>query len=401
MARQGGVHFSFLIVALVICLGLVGFAVIQNSDKEKLVQQVADAEKGKETEAQKARTLLAELTRAREVLFGQNSSANNYESIETFLRQAPEEWSKASGGPATSFGSVDEFTRTAYDATKEWRRKYETQRTAATSKDESYLAEVDSKQKVVAAKTDEINTLKTRIEDLSTQLEAAETDGREKASKLRAELEDCIDSCTVQVAEKDKQIWVLRNQADQLSKRIAHLESEIVTDRTFASSEPDGQIVQVADELGYAWINLGRNQRLRTGLVFDAFNYIKGGKKQRKGQIEIIKVEDDIAKARIVGSLDAFNPLSEGDFVASPFYSESDVPAFVFAGEKLASQRISIEELTRKIEEYGGKVEDGVRIETTFVVALAGYETSEEYAAARRLGITIIGERELLNFVGY
>ncbi|MGE3163715.1 MAG: BRCT domain-containing protein [Planctomycetota bacterium] len=401
MARQGGVHFSFLIVALVICLGLVGFAVIQNSDKEKLLQQLAAAEKGKAAEEQKARDRLAELTRARDVLFGKNSSSNAYEVVEEFLRQAPEEWAKASGDPSVSFASVDEFLRTSYDATKEWRRKYETQRAAATSKDESYLGEVDSKQKVVAAKEDEINTLKAKVEDLSTQLEAAEAEGRERAARLRQELEELTDTSTVQLAEKDKQIWVLRNQGDQLGKRIAHLESEIVTDKTFERSEPDGQIVEVADQLGYAWLNLGRNQRLRTGLVFDVFNFVKGGKKQRKGQIEVIKVEDDIAKARITGALDALNPISEGDFIASPFYSQADVPVFVFAGEKLISQRLSKDELVRKIGEYGGKVEDKVRIETTFVVALSGYETSDEYLSARRLGITIIGEQELLNFVGY
>ena len=42
-SRQSGVHFSYLVVALVICLGLIFFIVLQNGDLNNLRGVIAKA----------------------------------------------------------------------------------------------------------------------------------------------------------------------------------------------------------------------------------------------------------------------------------------------------------------------------------------------------------------------
>ena len=111
------------------------------------------------------------------------------------------------------------------------------------------------------------------------------------------------------------------------------------------------------------------------------------------------RVESDFAEVKIIETTDRFNPIAAGDQIASPFYSTDDHPVFVFAGEKPLNRRLSQEEIVRKIESFGGTVEDAVRLETDFVIAIDGYEESEEYKEARKLGITILREQELLDFV--
>lgn len=401
MAKQGGVHVSYLVVAIVICLGLVGFAVALNNERQATIV-LLDGQTSlvAETNA-RLKASQEEVFRARKVLTGDESNVPDYERFTTILAAAPDEWAKVTGRNKVNFRSIDEFLTVAYDGTRHWRSEYETQRAAADTKDSEFLREVESRETIVAGKMDEINQLKGRNENLQTQLESAETDGRDTARRLREQIELSADESRIEIARKDREIWVLRNQLGQSRRRISHLESEIVSQKNFDEVDPDGQVIQVADELGFAWVNLGRRDRLRAGLVFDVFAYVKGGKKLRKGQIEIMSVEDEIAKARVLGTLDSFNPISSGDYVTSPFYSKTDVPTFVFAGDKLANSRYSLEEIERRITDYGGKVEREVRIETTFVVAIDGYEASPVYATARSLGITILGERDLLNFVGY
>lgn len=401
MARQGGVHISYLIVAIVICLGLVFFIVAQNGSIQQEVDAKNTAVSNLDKKTAELRKATDELFQARKILTGDETGTPDYEAFEKFLEDAREEWSKVASVSNTSFQSMDEFSQVAYDTTKHWRREFDAQKALAAGKDADYRAEMKSKESIVDAKMAEIEGQKSKVEGLQTQLESAEAEGREKVSRLQDELDSTIDDYTTQIQNKERELWVEKNRLAQARQRIEHLEREILKEKKFADAKPDGQVIQVADELGFAWINIGRKQRLRSGLVFDVFNYVKGGKKLRKGQIEIMKIEEDIAKARVTGTLDSFNPISEGDFVSSPFYNKDDVPIFVFAGDKLSSQRISLEELGRKIGEYGGKVEDDVRIETTFVVAIDGYDATPEYATARRLGITIVGERELLNFVGY
>ncbi|MEE8141845.1 MAG: BRCT domain-containing protein, partial [Planctomycetota bacterium] len=96
---------------------------------------------------------------------------------------------------------------------------------------------------------------------------------------------------------------------------------------------------------------------------------------------------------------DRFNPITEGDKVASPFYNQDDVPLFVIAGDKLANRRLSMEEMVRKVEAFGGKVEDNVHIKTSYLIAVVGYENTKQYDDARQLGITILREDELFDFI--
>ena len=73
----------------------------------------------------------------------------------------------------------------------------------------------------------------------------------------------------------------------------------------------------------------------------------------------------------------------------------------LLAGDALASRRVDLNEVKRKVASYGGTIGDKVTVQTTFVVALDGYETTDAYKEARELGITLLREDELLRFIGY
>jgi NAD-dependent DNA ligase len=50
---------------------------------------------------------------------------------------------------------------------------------------------------------------------------------------------------------------------------------------------------------------------------------------------------------------------------------------------------------------FGGTISDSVALDTDFVVALKGYEDSAVYDLARDLGVTILREKELLEFIEF
>ena len=87
--------------------------------------------------------------------------------------------------------------------------------------------------------------------------------------------------------------------------------------------------------------------------------------------------------------------------IASPFYDQNNVPMFVFAGDSATNGRYSIEDMKRKIELFGGVVSDQVHLNTDYIVAVKGYEDSDEYGLARDLGVTILRETELLDFIDF
>jgi NAD-dependent DNA ligase len=52
------------------------------------------------------------------------------------------------------------------------------------------------------------------------------------------------------------------------------------------------------------------------------------------------------------------------------------------------------------MKSYGAQIRDKVDINTEFLVATKNFENTPEYKAARELGVTVIRERDLLEFIG-
>ncbi|MEM7263327.1 MAG: BRCT domain-containing protein, partial [Planctomycetota bacterium] len=264
-----------------------------------------------------------------------------------------------------------------------------------------YQSVINEKNQLEAAKSEEINQLRDELNKAQAQLESVRNDLTEELTKARQKQSEQADSHADEVQDLKTDIFLKQNKILQLADRIGFLEREINKEQTFAQVTPDGEILRVADAEGFAWINLGRNHRLRRGLVFDVFQYVKGGRKLRKGKVEVARVEDDYAEVRVLESLDRFNPISAGDKIASPFYEQDATPVFVIAGDKMFNERLSREEVVRRIQRFGGQVEDDVRVETTYLVAIDGYQDSSQYKTARELGVTVLRENELLEFIGF
>ena len=93
--------------------------------------------------------------------------------------------------------------------------------------------------------------------------------------------------------------------------------------------------------------------------------------------------------------------LHRNDLVTSPFYDPKSVPNFVFAGDSMTNQLYSMEDVTNKLKYYGARITTEVKVDTDFLVALEGYETTTEYTKAQELGVTILRESDLIDYIGY
>lgn len=401
-SRQGGVNISYLVVAIVICLGLVVFVVAQNSAQTEMAGDLnAQQGKNKDLEA-RIRGHLKELTQARELLHKDAERTPDYEGMTAWIDKAGKEIKEAEGADQSrQYLCVQDYLQDSLKTIINWRTRFENQKAAAENKDIEYKSMLDQREELRIQRDTEIKNQNARINQLQVEIERVQTEARATEEDLREELEQSEEELTAKLLVAQRQLDVERNLHKRTKDRLEHLREEIIVAKTFDKVEPDGEIVQVSDELGFAWINIGQGERVTRGTVFDVFSFVKGGKRLTKGKVEVVHVDDNMSKVAITGIIDALNPFLPGDKIASPFYAAADKPVFVIAGDELRSRRLSLEELGRKINKYGGTVEDSVRIETSYVIAIAGYETSPAYKDARELGITILREEELLGFIGY
>jgi hypothetical protein len=256
------------------------------------------------------------------------------------------------------------------------------------SKAQKAIGELESK--ISALNKEKSDLVNKQIADAT----AAEAEKRRLMDEKQAILDEKLKNEDAAAINEAK----LRSELSGLQGRIAELTEK--KKRTLAETEADGEVVHADQKLGLAWVNLGQEERVRRGTAFEVFQYVKGGARKIKGHIEIRAIDDHTSQVAILDQADPSDPIVKGDLIASPFYDKAKTMHFVFVGDKLTNDRYSKEELIRRIEEAGGKVDPAVTINTDFVVAVENAEQYDEFQKAVQFGVTFMREPELLEFLG-
>lgn len=403
MARnQGGAQLSFLIVSLILNLGLAFVVFSMNGEYQNLLDQKNNADDKLARQEGQVKDQQAEIIAMRGLIQGSDDLAVPTEEVQSLIDKAGSEIATAKGSSnPRSYESLTDLYTDSVDTIRFLNNELNSQRSLAEAKDQEYMEVVSSKSNLGTQLNEEIDSLRGQVNDFQVELEGARSRGREESQRLLEENEQLVQDHSAVLYKLQRDLSITENLLQRANDRIEELKREIVREETFAMVKPDGEILNVSEELGKAWISLGTKNKLRRGLVFDVFAYQKGGKRISKGRVEVLKVEEDFSEVAVLENLDRFNPISAGDQITSPFFDQDDVPHFVFAGEAATNGKYSVEEMVRKIELFGGVVSTSVALDTDFVVAVKGYEETDEYGLARDLGVTILRERELLDFIDF
>jgi NAD-dependent DNA ligase len=121
---------------------------------------------------------------------------------------------------------------------------------------------------------------------------------------------------------------------------------------------------------------------------------VRGGAHVTKGMIEVVSVDERIATCRVLVEGKANDPLLAGDQLHNPVWDPDRVRAFAIRGD---FRRFTRTELARFIEEAGGRVDADLEVGTDYLVAGNAAERWTEQAV--KLGVTIISEEQLLDFI--
>jgi len=207
---------------------------------------------------------------------------------------------------------------------------------------------------------------------------------REKVEKQQQDIEG--------IKKKNRgETVVLDSRVGELEDRVRRLTSQL--DESQRNYTSDGVILASQARDGFVVIDRGHQQNLRQGTRFAVYNQ-RGGKVVVKGEIQVIKVEDTIATARVVSENDLNDPLLEGDHLHNPVYDPAKVIHFAIAGD---FTEFSKDELARFVTESGGVVDKALSTSTDFLVAGAHADAAAEQAG--KLGMVVLSETQLIEFV--
>jgi hypothetical protein len=220
---------------------------------------------------------------------------------------------------------------------------------------------------------------------------ATERDNDERRRQMREDIEKMSQVIEGKKKENRKQNAALDARVAELEARVRQLTQEQdLASREFKS---DGQIIASESANGFVVINRGHEQNLRNGTKFVVFNK-RGGKTINKGTVQVISVDEKIATARVIEEADKNDPLIVGDHLHNPVYDPDKIKHFAIRGDFL---RYSKDELAEFIKDSGGVVDPSITISTDYLVAGTGAQKSLDQAS--KLGVSILSEDQLLDFV--
>lgn len=448
MAKGTGstVYLVGLVFAILTSMGILVVAYRLNQDLAEAERRIATAEQKFTAEQDRVRTLLKELQEARLLVHGRENDEIRYDHFKTTILDpastriqeilalefaANDDWKNIQDAQVKAlwqklvefkqrprqYTNFAELFAEVYDQLTAVihvipRLRYE--RIAAREEVESIrqnmVRDVQAKQREIDELRTEKNTLQDQNIDLARRFDLEKKrlqEEKDNILKERARL------------ERDFRLEEARlaSQISQLDSRIQDLTKK--QNKTFAeNSRNDGEVVYAEGSQGYAWIDLGRRHGVRPNTRFQVYQFVKGGLQRIKGVIEVRRVDEDMAQCAIIEGAEVQHPITgerlitpdpndpivKGDLIRNPFFDADEQRNFVFIGTKLENRYYNLQELQRKIEEFGGKVDRDVSIGTDFVIVLGDTnedaDLQDKIKLATQFGVIFMRESELLEYLG-
>ena len=318
---------------------------------------------------------------------------------------------------------ADQLTSQLADLNSE----YDLARQGAVQREEDLRTQIRSEQEKADSVQQSYDQLRELMDKKATEQVQTIMQQRDQAvdekNKAKQELQAALSKLTI-----------TQNRLEEALSRLDVLKPRPKED--IAAYKPDGHIIVVDASANIVFIDIGNEDKIYPGLTFAVYdrNASVTAEDTSKAEIEVVNVDKNTASARINKS-DKKNPIAEGDIIINLIWDSRTVNRFIVAGEFDFDGDGDIdpdgaEKIKQLIENWGGKVEDVVTIDTDFVVlgtapqakkkptldeiqadpmANEKYEASlrasEQYQEiknqAKDLYIPVFNLKRFLNFIGY
>jgi len=318
---------------------------------------------------------------------------------------------------------ADQLTSQLDDLNKE----YDIAKKGASQREEELRAQIRTEQEKADNVQQSYNQLRELMDKKATEqvqtLMQQRDEAAEEKNKAKQELQTTL-----------SKLSITQNRLEEALSRLEVLKPRPKED--IAAYKPDGHIISIDTSSNVVFIDIGSEDKVYPGLTFSVYdkNASVSAEGSSKAEIEVFNVDKNTSAARINKSSKK-NPVAEGDIIINLIWDSKAVNRFVVAGEFDFDGDGNIDadgaaKIKQLIENWGGKVEDTVTIDTDFVVlgvppqvkkkptldeveadpmATEKYEASvkalERYQEvknqAKDLYIPVFGIKRFLNLIGY
>lgn len=399
MAMRNTTNLLIIAFLTVLVLVMIFLFVLQNQALEQTRTQVADLRKKLQAAEDQRKAAIQETQSLRNLIRGSidpvavSDISTDLQEARQFLLRARSESPPEKGAPPNFQDLLRDYQQALTVMEQKLKgalKELAKANLAARQREESHKAAIQAKNQEVAKLQDEVSKLRGQVEDLSSRL-------ADREARYTQQIMNKDDEITSLTFKYERTIRMLSEQLAQAKDEVKRLRMRIVPEKGLASARPQGSIVKVANR-HTAFIDLGRRDFVRPGLVFEVYQQI-GKTRKKKGMIEINRVEETWSQVTILNETSELDPIVPGDYIWSPFYMKGRAPTVVLVGDKPKTSLLSKEFLVSRLTQRGAKVADAVNVDTDYVIAIEGYQNDPKYNEARLQGVMVLREEEILPYV--
>jgi hypothetical protein len=307
------------------------------------------------------------------------------------------------------------------------RNEYDLAKNEAAKREEELRTQARNEQK----RADDVQQSYDQLQEL---MEKKATEQVQVLMRQRDEALEEKNKTRQEILAVMSKLSITQNRLEDAMSRLDVLKPRPKED--IAAYQPDGYIIAVENSTNIVFISIGSNEKIYPGLTFSVYdrNIPIPTDGTSKAEIEVFDVDKKTATARINKS-DKRNPVAEGDVIINLIWDSKAANSFVVAGEFDFDGDGNIDpdgaaKIKQLIENWGGKLEETVTIDTDFVVLgasprvltkptldqieadpmatdkhEASIKASEQYEEvknqAKDLYIPVFGVKRFLSFIGY
>lgn len=397
------VSLMWVIAFAVIGLGSLGYAFIQNQDMENVKFNEQVAKDNLQVSIDEA-TLLRDELRAEVAAVGfagegasridlemvtqtQNDLADAFGIDKTNLRTLSDVKEPIIGQYLGVVGERDDLKAQVTELRNDLSAKESASRAAMSDKDAT------------------IGTLRTEKEDLGSSLQQQISDLERQRDSLRDELRNGERELAETRTRNAEEFRTLKSEMAILAQRNDILSTRLNGVARRADT-PDGTILSVSGEIGRAYIDLGSDDRLISGMEFDVLHASSGAV---KGRIRVLNVAEQRAECEILDQADRYNPIRTDDLISNSVYDPSREIVAVLLGNGYG--RYNANDMKSMLAEIGVTVREEVTVESDILLLgtpffddetgeMVPWESRDEYKASQSFSVQVIPLRDWTQWLG-
>ena len=305
--------------------------------------------------------------------------------------------------------------------------EYDVARQGSTQREEELRAQIRAAQ-------EDANRVQQNYDQLEELMKQKTTEQVQTLTKQKDDAVEEKNKTRQELLENLSKLSITQNRLQEALSRLDVLKPRPKED--IAAYQPDGQVITIDTATNIVFIDIGQEDKVYAGLTFSVYdrNAPVPTDGSSKAEIEVFNVDKNTAVARINKSSKK-NPIAQGDVIINLIWDSKTVNRFIVAGDFDFNGDGNVDpdgavKIKQLIENWGGKVETVVTIDTDFVVlgappqvnkkptldeieadpmATDKYEASmkasEQYREikdqVKDLFIPVFSVKRFLNFIGY